>query len=102
MTPIDLRTLRKRYAAHLARREHSSILRPGQMRLGQDILNWMHGKDEERETYNTESYFVRPTGAGKTVSLIDVIVGINSNVNLISILFIILFLTCCQPVIDLF
>jgi len=78
MDSTQLRVLRQRYRAHVARREHSAILRPGQMRLAQDILSWLYERDEGERDFHSRGYFVRPTGTGKTVSLIDFIMGINS------------------------
>ena len=79
MEAYELRTLRQRYKAHVSRREHSSNLRPGQMQLAQDMLSWLYERDDNGRDYNSSGYFVRPTGTGKTVSLIDFILGINSN-----------------------
>ncbi|MES2985199.1 MAG: DEAD/DEAH box helicase family protein [Pseudomonadota bacterium] len=71
-----LRALRRRYKAHIGRPEHSEALRAGQLQVSDDILAWM-GEKEEDGKLPTSDYIVRPTGSGKTVSLIDFALGIN-------------------------
>jgi len=75
MDATQLRTLRNRYEAHINSGDH--ILRPGQKRLADDIVSFM-GERNAAGGINDRGYFVRPTGTGKTVSLIDFAIGINT------------------------
>lgn len=76
----ELRTIAKRYEAHLDAVEGAKQgfkMRPGQMGLGRDIIDFM-GEKHKDGGINDRGYFVRPTGTGKTVSLIDFIIGANT------------------------
>lgn len=81
----ELRTLRDRYEAHIndiegraAQKDASQFaLRPGQIGLARDFIDFLKEPDEGGKI-PTSGYFVRPTGTGKTVSLIDMIIGTNT------------------------
>jgi len=79
----DIRTIRARYESHLndiegrASRNNQVALRSGQVGLGRDFISFLR-EQEENTQKKTSGYFVRPTGTGKTVSLIDMIIGANT------------------------
>jgi superfamily II DNA or RNA helicase len=81
----EFRTMRDRYQAHIDDIEgrpgmsdaHQFALRPGQIALARDWLQSLGEKNAKGE-YPNHGYFVRPTGTGKTVSMIDFIIGINT------------------------
>lgn len=82
---IELRTLRDRYEAHIneiegragIRNAKQFALRPGQIGLGRDLIQFLKEPNTKGEI-NDRGYFIRPTGTGKTVSLIDLIIGVNT------------------------
>lgn len=77
----DIRTIINRYEAHLdhieAAKHDGFSLRPGQMALARDIVDYYREKKSDG-TIKDSGYFVRPTGTGKTVSFIDFIIGANT------------------------
>lgn len=79
MHPRELATMRKRYGAHLQRREPTSILRPTQLQRAREIHVGMCQRDPDLGTFQAEWHMVGPTGSGKSVSLVDWIIGMNSD-----------------------
>lgn len=77
MDANELRLLWRRFRAHTERPEHSQSLRAGQIKVAEDLLDWSQEKDPRTGLPPTNGYIVRPTGSGKTVSLIDFALGIN-------------------------
>lgn len=77
-----LYTLRNRFQ-HYREREDAvttPMLRPGQQGLAQSVLRFMRdgSTNSEGEEIRSRAYFVRPTGTGKTVSMVDCIIGCNT------------------------
>lgn len=95
MDASDLRLLWRRYKAHTQRPEHSQSLRSGQIKVAEDLLAWSQEPDSRNtpspanefivgstaspkaDMLPTNGYIVRPTGSGKTVSMIDLALGMN-------------------------
>jgi superfamily II DNA or RNA helicase len=85
INPTELRTIVNRVEAHINDIEGRAAqgdktqfaLRPGQIGLARDFVEAFREKDAGGKP-KTSGYFVRPTGTGKTVSLIDLIIGANT------------------------
>lgn len=85
INPTELRTIVNRVEAHIddiqgraAMADKSQFaLRSGQIGLARDFVEAFREKDSGGKP-KTSGYFVRPTGTGKTVSLIDLIIGANT------------------------
>jgi superfamily II DNA or RNA helicase len=81
----ELRTLRDRYEAHIddiegraGQKDHAQFaLRPGQVTLARDLVARL-SEPGDNGRISPNMYFVRPTGTGKTVSLIDLMIGVNT------------------------